>query len=75
MFKNVTVGIALEMRYKYMMYIVEESYLEYLLTCEKYRNKLVDLAIRDKIKEEVKAKDVEWVDKIPEEFTDLDIYE
>lgn len=34
-----------------MMYIVEESYLEYLLTCEKYRNKLIDLAIRDKIKE------------------------
>lgn len=57
-----------------MMYIIEENYFEYLLTCEKYRNKLIDLAIRDKIKEEVKDKDVEWVDKIPEEFTDLETY-
>ena len=55
-----------------MMYIIEESYFEYLLTCEKYRNKLMDLIMRHKIKEEVK--DIEWVDKIPEEFTTLETY-
>ena len=55
-----------------MMYIIEENYFEYLLTCEKYRSKLVDLIMRHKIKEEVEY--IECVDKIPEEFTDLETY-
>ena len=55
-----------------MMYIIEENYFEYLLTCEKYRDKLIDLVMRRKIKDV--ATDIEWVDKIPDEFITLESY-
>lgn len=55
-----------------MAYIISKDNLEYLLMCEKYRDILIGLAARNKIKEPIPA--VKEINEIPDFYEDLETY-
>lgn len=55
-----------------MAYIISKDNLEYLLTCEKYRDILIGFAARNKIKEPIPA--VKEINEIPDFYKDLETY-
>ena len=55
-----------------MAYIISKDNLEYLLICEKYRDILIGLAARNKIKEPIPA--VKEINEIPDFYEDLETY-
>ena len=55
-----------------MAYIRSKDNLEYLLMCEKYRDTLIGLAARNKIKEPLPT--VKEINEIPDFYKDLETY-
>lgn len=55
-----------------MAYIISKDNLEYLLMCEKYRDILIGLAARNKIKEPIPT--VKEINEIPNFYKDLETY-
>lgn len=55
-----------------MAYIISKDNLEYLLICEKYRDILIGLAARNKIKEPIPT--VKEINEIPDFYEDLETY-
>lgn len=55
-----------------MAYIISKDNLEYLLMCEQYRDILIGLVARNKIKESIPA--VKEINEIPDFYEDLESY-